>query len=74
MQTWLELESKDYKAQPLSFSSIPVLDACTQSLPKDTLESFKIFYEEQAPKELDKNFLFHKSLTPVWILRFGKPK
>ncbi|MCK6598930.1 MAG: hypothetical protein L6Q37_11245 [Bdellovibrionaceae bacterium] len=74
MQTWLELESKGYKAQPLSFSSIPVLDACTQSLPKDTLESFKIFYEEQAPKELDKNFLFHKSLTPVWILRFGKPK
>ena len=74
MQTWLELESKGYKVQPLSFSSIPVLDARTQCLPEDTLNSFKNFYEEQAPKELNKNFQFHNTLTPVWMLRFGKPE
>ncbi len=72
MNAWLIIEKNNYKAQPLSSSTIPVLDAKNNCLPEDTNENFIELFTKTGPSILAKEFSLPGQEVPVWMLRFGK--
>ncbi len=74
MLTWLELEKQGYKVQPMSLSSIPVLDSLTGHLPDDTKASFTELFQRQSLEVFNGQFSENQELKPVWLFRFGVPK
>ena len=71
MQTWLEIESQGFKAQPMSLATIPIIDAKAGMLPDDTKEQFKKLYSESGIQVLNEQFSLRTDLKIVWMFRFG---